>query len=165
MRWRAPNFLSSTREASRLSSSSSNRAKSGTCLSSSFPQAMIPPQSQSLRETVPRRPQIDLPLIGQRERAPLTRGALCVSGPKGDCLDGKSLSVYGLVQCGVLVYLLVPAMRLLQCLVDVVDVFDALGVEPLFEGFGSLGGVDLDAVFPGGAAAEDSVEAGAGFDG
>jgi hypothetical protein len=68
--------------------------------------------------------------------------------------------VDGLVQCGVLIYFLVPTVRSLQRLVHVVDVFDALGVEPLFEGFGSLGGVDLDAVFPGGAAAEDSVEAG-----
>jgi hypothetical protein len=58
------------------------------------------------------------------------------------------------VQCGVLIYLFVPAVRSLRRLVHVVDVFDALGVEPLFEGFGSLGGVDLNAVFPAGAAAE-----------
>ena len=64
----------------------------------------------------------------------------------------------GLVQGGVLVYLVVPAVGLFQRLVHVVDVFDAGGVEPFFEGLRTLGGVDLDAVLPGGAAAEDSVE-------
>src|SRR6202012_2855453 len=168
MRCRGANFLSSMREASKWSSSSSSRAKSGTCLNSSFSHAMIPPQSRSLRVTVARTPQIDLPLIGQtyyaNKRAPLMRRSLCVC-PKGVCLDGKSLCVDRLVQGGVLVYLLVPAVRSFERLVDVVDVFYAGGVEPLFEGLRALGGVNLDAVLPGGAAAEDSVEAGAGLDG
>ncbi len=59
----------------------------------------------------------------------------------------------------------VPGVGLFEGVVDVVDVFDAGGVEPVFEGLGALLGVDGDAVLPGGAAAEDSVEAGAGFDG
>ena len=37
--------------------------------------------------------------------------------------------------------------------------------EPVAEGFGALLGVDGDAVFPGGAAAEDAVEGDAGFAG
>jgi hypothetical protein len=57
----------------------------------------------------------------------------------------------------------VPGVCALESLIDVVDVFYAGGVEPVFEGLGALLGVDGDAVFPGGAAAEDSVEAGAGF--
>jgi hypothetical protein len=54
-----------------------------------------------------------------------------------------------LVQGGVLVYLLVPTVCPLQCLVDLVDALDPDGVEPLFEGLRTLGGVDLDAVLPG----------------
>jgi len=57
----------------------------------------------------------------------------------------------------------VPGVGAFQGLVDVVDVFYAGGVEPVFEGLGALLGVDGDAVLPGGAAAEDSVEGGAGF--
>ena len=59
----------------------------------------------------------------------------------------------------------VPGVGLLEGVVDVVDVFYAGGVEPVFEGLWALLGVDGDAVLPGGAAAEDAVEAGAGFDG
>ena len=49
--------------------------------------------------------------------------------------------------------------------VHVFDVFDACGFEPVLEGLGALLGVDGDAVFPGGAAAEDAVELGAGLAG
>src|SRR5260370_19103659 len=59
----------------------------------------------------------------------------------------------------------VPGVGLLEGVVDVVDVFYAGGVEPVFEGLRALLGVDGDAVLPGGAAAKDPVEAGAGFDG
>src|SRR3954447_12874420 len=55
--------------------------------------------------------------------------------------------------------LFVPGVGLLEGVVHVVDVFYAGGVEPVFEGLFVLVGVDRDAVFPGGAAAEDSVEA------
>jgi Protein of unknown function (DUF1003) len=102
-------------------------------------------------------------LLGKEKSA--ADAALFLFLAEGVCPCGQHLRVDGFVQGGVLVYLFVPTVRSLQRLVYVVDVFDALGVEPLFECFGSLGGVDLDAVFPGGAAAEDSVEAGAGFDG
>jgi hypothetical protein len=54
---------------------------------------------------------------------------------------------------------------LLEGVVDVGDVFYAGGVEPVFEGLGTLLGVDGDAVLPGGAATEDAVEGGAGLDG
>ena len=47
----------------------------------------------------------------------------------------------------------VPGVGAFEGLVDVVNVFYACGVEPVFEGFGTLLGVDGDAVFPGGAAA------------
>jgi hypothetical protein len=59
----------------------------------------------------------------------------------------------------------VPGVGLLEGVVDVADIFDAGGVEPVFEGFGALLGEDGDAVFPGSAAAEDAVEGGAGLDG
>ena len=59
----------------------------------------------------------------------------------------------------------VPGVGTLQGLIDVVDVFYTGGVEPILEGLGALLGVNGDAVLPGGAAAEDAVEAGAGFDG
>ncbi len=59
----------------------------------------------------------------------------------------------------------VPGVGLLEGVVDVVDVFYSGGIEPVFEGLGAVLGVDGDAVLPGGAAAEDAVEAGAGFDG
>src|ERR1700722_1584573 len=59
----------------------------------------------------------------------------------------------------------VPGVGVLEGVVDVVDVFYAGGVEPVFEGLCSLLGVDGDAVLPGGAAAEDAVEAGSGFGG
>src|SRR5580698_7641495 len=52
----------------------------------------------------------------------------------------------------------VPGRCGLQALVHVVDVFHTLGLQPFAEGFGALLGVDRDAVLPGGAAAEDSVE-------
>jgi hypothetical protein len=61
--------------------------------------------------------------------------------------------------------LLVPRVGAFEGVVDVVDVFDADGVEPVFEGLRALLGVDGDAVFPSGAAAEDAVEAGTRFDG
>ena len=59
----------------------------------------------------------------------------------------------------------VPGAGGFEGFVDVLDIFDAGGVEPLFEGVGALHGVDADAVFPGGAAAEDAVELGTGFGG
>ena len=59
----------------------------------------------------------------------------------------------------------VPGVGLFQGVVDVGDVIDAGGVEPVFKGFRALLGVYGDAVFPCGAAAENSVETGAGFDG
>ena len=58
------------------------------------------------------------------KRAPLTRRSF-VLYVTSNCLDGY-LRVDGLVQGGVLVYLLVPAVRLLQRLIDVVDVLYAL---------------------------------------
>src|SRR5580704_9978129 len=57
----------------------------------------------------------------------------------------------------------VPGACGLQGVVDVVDVFDAGGFEPVAEGLLALLGVDGDAVFPCGAAAEDSVVLGAGL--
>lgn len=58
-----------------------------------------------------------------------------------------------------------PGVGALKRLIDIVDVFDAGGVEPVFKCVGTLLGVDGDAVFPCGAPAKDSVEARAGFDG
>src|SRR5690348_12307245 len=52
-----------------------------------------------------------------------------------------------------------------QALVHVVDVGDALLAEPLLEGLQPLLGVDGNAVFPGGAAAEHAGEVGAGLGG
>ena len=72
------------------------------------------------------------------------------------CRDWKSL--FGLD-------LIMPGMSLFEGVVDVGDVFDAGGVEPVFEGFGALLGIDGDAVLPGGAAAEDTVEGGTRLDG
>jgi hypothetical protein len=50
-----------------------------------------------------------------------------------------------------------------ESFVDVLDVLDALGVEPFFEGLGTLLGVDLHAVGPGDATAEDAIKGSAGF--
>src|SRR5271166_527779 len=59
----------------------------------------------------------------------------------------------------------VPTGGSFQLVVDVVDVLDAFGFEPLAEGGCALFGVDRDAVLPGGAAAQDAVELYAGFSG
>src|SRR6266702_1187118 len=59
----------------------------------------------------------------------------------------------------------VPGASGLEGLIDVVDVLDAGGLEPVAEGLFTLLGEDGDAVFPGGAAAEDTVEFGAGLAG
>src|SRR5260370_34079778 len=45
-----------------------------------------------------------------------------------------------------------------EALVDVVDVFDALGRQPFAKRFRSLLGVDRNAIFPGGASAKHAVE-------
>jgi hypothetical protein len=52
----------------------------------------------------------------------------------------------------------IPGGCAFEGVVYVVDVLDAFGAEPIAEGFDAFFGVDGDAVFPGGAAAEDSVE-------
>src|ERR1700756_832070 len=54
--------------------------------------------------------------------------------------------------------LVVPGVRGFERLVDVLDVFDAGRVEPIFKGLGALLRVDGDAVLPGGAAAEHAIE-------
>src|SRR5271166_5130265 len=51
----------------------------------------------------------------------------------------------------------------LESLVYIFDILDALGVEPILEGLRALLGVDRDAVFPGCAPAENTVEGGAAF--
>src|SRR5579864_8783959 len=51
-----------------------------------------------------------------------------------------------------------PTGRGFQLVVDVVDVLHAFGFQPLAEGGSTLLGVDGNAVFPGGAAAEDAIE-------
>ena len=47
--------------------------------------------------------------------------------------------------------------------VDVLNIANAFILQPIFKGLGALLGVDGDAVLPGGAAAEDAVEGGAGL--
>src|SRR5208337_150960 len=51
----------------------------------------------------------------------------------------------------------------LESLVYIFDILDALGVEPILEGLRALLCVDRDAVLPGCAPAEDTVEGGAAF--
>ena len=62
-------------------------------------------------------------------------------------------------------YLRYQGLAAFEGFVDVLDVFNAGGVKPVLEGLGALFGVDRDSVFPGGAAAEDAIELGAGFAG
>ena len=57
----------------------------------------------------------------------------------------------------------VPGAGGCEGFVDVADIFDADGFEPVLEGGGAFLCVDGDAVFPGGATAEDTVELSAGF--
>ena len=52
--------------------------------------------------------------------------------------------------------LVVPGVRCLEGFVDVLDVLDAFGVEPVLEGLRALLRIDGDAVLPGGATAEDA---------
>src|SRR5579859_1542805 len=59
----------------------------------------------------------------------------------------------------------VPAGRSFQLAVDVVDVLHAFGFQPLAERCGTLLGIDGDAVLPGRAAAEHTVELHARFAG
>src|SRR5271157_1000744 len=59
----------------------------------------------------------------------------------------------------------IPRRRRLQLVVDIVNVLHALGFEPLAEGGCAVLGVDGDAVFPRGAAAQDAVELHARFSG
>ena len=59
--------------------------------------------------------------------------------------------------------LVVPGVGGLEGFVDVLDVLDAFGEEPVLEGLCALLRVDGDAVFPGRAASEDAVVGGAGF--
>src|SRR5579863_8231175 len=59
----------------------------------------------------------------------------------------------------------VPTGGGFQFVVDVVDVLDAFGFEPRAEGGCAMLGVNWDAIFPGGAAAEDAVELHAGLSG
>src|SRR5579872_7531934 len=59
--------------------------------------------------------------------------------------------------------LVVPGTGGFQRAVDVLDVLDALRLEPIPERRCALLRVDGDAVLPGGAAAEHAVEAGAGL--
>src|ERR1700679_2628142 len=54
----------------------------------------------------------------------------------------------------------IPGLCRFQAVIDVLDVLDALGVEPVREGFGAAFGIDGNAVFPGRAPAQYSVEAG-----
>src|SRR6185437_10457757 len=61
------------------------------------------------------------------------------------------------------IHLVIPGVGGLERAVYVVDVLNARGVQPLLEGLGALLGIDGDAVLPGGAAAENSVEAGSAF--
>src|SRR5512133_3572490 len=57
----------------------------------------------------------------------------------------------------------VPGSRLLEPLIDALDVLDAFGLEPLAEGFLALLGEDRYAVCPRGPAAEHAVELDAGL--
>ena len=49
-----------------------------------------------------------------------------------------------------------PGLGGFQARIHIVDIFHALVIEPVFEGFHALLGIDGDAFFPGGAAAEDA---------
>jgi hypothetical protein len=97
-------------------------------------------------------------------KAPLTR-RFCFGGEAACAPNGQlGVGVGGGFEGGEVDFL-GPGMGVFEGFVDVLDVLDALGVEPFLEGLGAFLGVDLHAVGPGGAAAEDAIKGSAGFGG